>query len=77
MRTPLPQKNKKPRRIALRGDFSYSPSWDKIISLVTKGTDFSRFKRWIGCCLGVMYQLPECFFLIVVVRSQNTYDIFD
>ena len=29
------QKNKKPRRIALRGDFSYSPSWDKIISLRT------------------------------------------
>ena len=25
-------KNKKPRRIALRGDFSYNPGWDKIIS---------------------------------------------
>ena len=34
MRNPLPQKNKKPRRIALRGDFSYSPSWDKIISSI-------------------------------------------
>jgi len=39
MRNPLPQKNKKPRRIALRGDFSYDPDRDKIISLRTAEHD--------------------------------------
>jgi len=39
MRNPLPQKNKKPRRIALRGDFSYDPNRDEIISSRTEERD--------------------------------------